>query len=65
MPSDTNARSAQTAGSTLLDAQGQVIHQSADQAQAAGDQLVGAIRRQPITAALIIFAVGYIFGKIT
>lgn len=60
MPSDT-----QTTSSLLLDAQGRAIHQATDQAQAAGDQLVAAIRRQPITAAIIIFAAGYILGKIT
>ncbi len=60
MPSDTK-----TTSSTLLDAQGQVIQQAADQAQAAGDQIVDSIRRQPLTAALIIFATGYILGKIT
>ena len=51
--------------SKLLDAQGQAIDQVTGQAQAAGDQLVDAIKRQPITAALIIFAAGYLLGKIT
>ena len=50
---------------SLLDAQGQVMHQAADQAKAATDQVVDAIREQPLTAALVIFAVGYILGKIT
>ena len=50
---------------SLLDAQGQVIHQATDQAKAAGDQIVDAIREQPLTAALVIFAVGYILGKVT
>ncbi len=60
MASDTK-----TTSSTLLDAQGQVIQEAADKVQATGDQIVDSIRRQPLTAALIIFAVGYILGKIT
>ena len=60
MKSDTR-----TAASTLLDAHGQVIHQAADQAEGARDQIVDSIRRQPLTSALIIFAAGYIIGKIT
>ena len=60
MPSDTT-----TNPSTLLDAQGRAMNQAADQAREAGDQLVGAIRRQPLTAALVIFIIGYALGKIT
>ena len=60
MASDTK-----TTSSTLLDAQGQVIQEAAYKFQATGDQIVDSIRRQPLTAALIIFAVGYILGKIT
>ena len=60
MPSDTTANP-----SPLLDAQGRAVRQMGGQAQATGDQLVEAVRRQPITAAIIIFIVGYALGKIT
>ncbi len=59
------ANDTKTTSSTLLDAQGQVMHQAADQAQVAGDRIVDSIRRRPLTAALVIFAAGYILGKIT
>ncbi len=59
MPNDTKSTS------NLLDAQGEVFHQAADQVHAAGDQITDSIRRQPLTAALIIFAIGYVLGKVT
>ena len=65
MPSDAMPKTT----SSLLDAQGQVIHQAAEhaqaQAQATGDQIAESIRRQPLTAALVIFGIGYLLGKIT
>lgn len=65
MPSDTTASQARPNGPTLLDAHGDEIHQAASQAQAMGDQVVEAVRRQPLTAALVIFGIGYVLGKIT
>ncbi len=40
------ANDTKTTSSTLLDAQGQVMHQAADQAQVAGDRIVDSIRRR-------------------
>ena len=62
MPSDTMiGGSASETASKLLDAQGEVVQRAA----AGTDQIIESIRRQPVTAALIIFGIGYLLGKIT
>lgn len=53
--------SASAAAGKLLDAEGEVMHRAAAQT----DQVIESIRRQPVTAALIIFGIGYLLGKIT
>ncbi len=65
MPSDTiigsDSTAAQDAAGRLLDAQGEVVNRAAAQT----DQLIESIRRQPVAAALVIFGIGYLLGKIT
>jgi hypothetical protein len=53
--------SAQAAAGRLLDAQGEAVKSAAAQT----DQIIDSIRRQPVTAALVIFGIGYLLGKIT
>ena len=58
MPSDTTADTG-----PMLDAEGRAVREMGSQSQAAGDQLVEAVRRQPITVAIVIFVIGYTLGK--
>lgn len=65
MPSDTiigggSGTATATAG-RLLDAEGEAVQRAAAQT----DQIIESIRRQPVTAALVIFGIGYLLGKIT
>jgi len=48
----------------LYDAQGQVLHRTSTRPDSGTDPLTDFIREQPIAAAILIFATGYIVGKI-
>ncbi len=65
MPSDTiiggGSGTATAAAGRLLDAEGEAVQRAAAQT----DQIIESIRRQPVTAALVIFGIGYLLGKIT